>query len=381
MSKTYFPFDAGAGAGVTEAQWYQMARKWLGSGVLSGELDELEAYADSSGMQVKVKAGQAWIEGHFFKSDAEETLAIAAADASNPRIDRVVVRLDRVNNTIDLVVLTGTAAASPSAPTLTQNSSVWEIPLAQVSVSAGATIITAGNVTDERVFALGVSPVGYAAHTTMVYLDPAYSTTRLLDIIDSTPHFIPAGHRLRFVWGTGTHVATDAVRFAGFWGGGVLEIAAEVPVSLAGTGQTSIIDVSSSSAYWFEVSDNACRITVDSLRIVSGDESYGVRLLNNSGLLAMTNCYSQHGGQTVYGMAVQVSGGQTYFSGLYVSDATVGVRADYYAVCYLLNCASVGTLPANGVVAHGAWVHRGGSVITGSSADAVATAGYGGEIT
>ncbi len=197
MTQTYFPFDSGAGASITEAQWYQMARKWLGSGVLPDELDELEVYADSSGMQVKVKSGQAWMEGHFYESDAEETLAIAAADASNPRIDRVVVRLDRVANTIALAVVTGTAAASPSAPALTQNSSTWELALAQVSVSAGATSIAAGDVTDERSYASnGVSDHG--------------ELTGLGD--DDHPQYLNNGRanaRYLLKWNTAVYTPTD----------------------------------------------------------------------------------------------------------------------------------------------------------------------------
>jgi hypothetical protein len=41
----YLPFDAGAGANVTEDNWRKMARHWLGSGVLSNEDNELQATA------------------------------------------------------------------------------------------------------------------------------------------------------------------------------------------------------------------------------------------------------------------------------------------------------------------------------------------------
>ncbi|MES2405559.1 MAG: hypothetical protein V4567_14660, partial [Pseudomonadota bacterium] len=51
----------------------------------------------------------------------------------NPRIDRVVLRADFVNNNIVLDVLQGTPAVSPAAPALTQNTSIWEISLAQMS--------------------------------------------------------------------------------------------------------------------------------------------------------------------------------------------------------------------------------------------------------
>ena len=153
MAEQYFPFDSGAGANVTEDQWRLMARHWLGTGVLAGELNLLEVYGDSSGMQVKVKSDRAWIRGHYYDSDAEQTVSISTADATNPRIDRVVLQADFTNKVIDVVVLTGTAAATTAAPALTQSTVKWEISLAQVRVGAAVSTIAATVVSDERTYA------------------------------------------------------------------------------------------------------------------------------------------------------------------------------------------------------------------------------------
>lgn len=159
MTFTYFPFDSGAGQNVIEAQWGEMARLWLCTGVCRFnrshiDLNLFEVYADNSGLQVKVKSGTAWIEGFYVKSDAETIVTLATADATNPRIDRIILRLDRSANTISLTKLTGTPAGSPSAPALTQNSTTWEISLAKVTVAATDTLIAAGDVTDERTYVL-----------------------------------------------------------------------------------------------------------------------------------------------------------------------------------------------------------------------------------
>lgn len=166
MTISYFPFDSGAGADVQEAEWAEMARLWLFTGVYNSngvrpnvDLNKFEVYGDNSGLQVKVKTGTAWIEGFYVKSDAEEIVALATADATNPRKDRIILKLDRGANTITLTKLTGTPAGSPVAPTLTQNSSIWEISLAQVLVVATDTLIAAGDVTDEREFVGNVSPI------------------------------------------------------------------------------------------------------------------------------------------------------------------------------------------------------------------------------
>jgi hypothetical protein len=62
------------------SQWSKMASNWLGSGVIKGALNSLQVYADSTGMQVKVKSGQAFVKGHFFESDSEVTLPIGVSD-------------------------------------------------------------------------------------------------------------------------------------------------------------------------------------------------------------------------------------------------------------------------------------------------------------
>jgi hypothetical protein len=161
MAKTYFPFDTGPGANVYELDWSKMARHWLPSGVIDNELNEFAVSTNDSGLDVQVASGRAWIMGHFFESDAAETLAIGPNGSGNPRIDRVVIRLDWTANTIDLAVVAGTPAASPTAPALTQSATVWEIPLAQVAVANGAVNILSANITDGRGFVTGLRDVAY----------------------------------------------------------------------------------------------------------------------------------------------------------------------------------------------------------------------------
>jgi hypothetical protein len=143
---TYAPFDAGAGGSITEATWRAFMRYMIDSGPLAGILNEFELYADSSGMQVKVKSGECWIRGHWGQNTAETILPVSANATGSTRIDRGVLRVDFNANVVELDVVAGTT----SAPTLTQNTSAWEISLGQISVANGAVTIAAGNVTDER---------------------------------------------------------------------------------------------------------------------------------------------------------------------------------------------------------------------------------------
>lgn len=148
MTKKAFPLPNSPILSLDE--WSEIAGNWLGTGVIKSFLNELQVYADSSGMQVKIRTGSANIKGVYFKSDAIETLSINTADGTNPRIDRVIVRLDIVAETADFAILQGVPSTTPVAPALTQNSSRWEISLALVTVAANVVTIASGNVTDDR---------------------------------------------------------------------------------------------------------------------------------------------------------------------------------------------------------------------------------------
>jgi hypothetical protein len=151
MAEEFFPFDDGQGADSREDRWRLMAQHWLDTGVLLSVGNRLEVFADNTGLQVKVRTGAAWIVGHYYESDAEKTLPIATPDATNPRIDRVVVRADFVANTITTVVLQGTAGASPTEPPVTNNTAQHEISLALVTVDPQPSAsIVAGKVADDR---------------------------------------------------------------------------------------------------------------------------------------------------------------------------------------------------------------------------------------
>lgn len=135
---------------LTVEEWSKIAGSWSATGVIRSILNELLVYADSTGMQVKVKSGAAFIKGIYYESDSEITLPIGAANSSNPRIDRVIIRLDLTTETIQLAVLQGVPAVSPVAPVTTNNASRWEIGIAEITVSAAAVTIAANKVNDTR---------------------------------------------------------------------------------------------------------------------------------------------------------------------------------------------------------------------------------------
>lgn len=125
------------------------------SGVFSGVENELEVVEnDPPSMSVKVKAGWSFVYGFWYHNDAVLIKSLGASDPVNPRIDRIILRLDVAENfKISCEVLEGTPAAEPTPPELTQTASIYEISLAQVLVGAGVTSVTNANITDEREYA------------------------------------------------------------------------------------------------------------------------------------------------------------------------------------------------------------------------------------
>jgi hypothetical protein len=150
MTQTSYPFDS---TDTTEAQYSQLFRRLNFTGIAGTVGDSnVKVTGDSSGMNVKVAVGYAMVRGHFYKNDAIVTLTISAA-SSNPRRDLIVLKLDPTANSITLVVKAGTAASTPTDPSLTQtDEGIYEFPIARVNIAGSATTISAGNVEDLRQF-------------------------------------------------------------------------------------------------------------------------------------------------------------------------------------------------------------------------------------
>jgi hypothetical protein len=150
VAETYWPF---ANIDTTTTQFSQWSRN-IGEGVKgSFNTTDLKVTAPGTGMTVSVAAGQALVRGHYYYNTSAATLNISTANATNPRIDAIVINLDPSVNSAVLTVVAGTPAASPVAPTLTQtDAAVYQFLLATVLVPAAASTIASGNVTDARTF-------------------------------------------------------------------------------------------------------------------------------------------------------------------------------------------------------------------------------------
>jgi hypothetical protein len=123
--------------------------KLVSNGIFYSNSDNLRV-TPGGGLSVNVLAGSAWINGYVYENTETLNLTLAAADGVSPRIDRAVIRWDAVARQISAAVLTGTAAASPSAPDITRNDNLYDLVLADVQIPAGAVYIATQHLTDKR---------------------------------------------------------------------------------------------------------------------------------------------------------------------------------------------------------------------------------------
>ena len=112
--------------------WQEYLAESTGYGIVSGCTPTI------SGLTVTVAAGVVHLAGGTRKEIASTNITLDAADSTNPRIDLVYI-----TSAGEVAKVTGTAAASPSAPALPSGG----ISVCNVSVAASS---TTGTVTDSR---------------------------------------------------------------------------------------------------------------------------------------------------------------------------------------------------------------------------------------
>lgn len=118
-----------------------------GSG--NGTYAALQVIATGSA-NIDVKIGAALVNGRLYETDAVVPLVVGSNASGNPRIDTVILRADYTAQTIRPVIKQGTPAGSPARPSLTQNTTLWEMPLADIAVANGFSTINQSDITDRR---------------------------------------------------------------------------------------------------------------------------------------------------------------------------------------------------------------------------------------
>lgn len=149
MTQSSFPF--GSSSISTEDQWSSYMRMAQVDGVFatSETGTDLKVTA-SNASTVSLAAGEAWIQGTYYANSAALNVSVPTnSGGGSARNDLIVLRRDPSADATTVQYRTG----GTSFPTLTQTlNGTWEIPLARVTVAAGASVVPPAGVTDIRDF-------------------------------------------------------------------------------------------------------------------------------------------------------------------------------------------------------------------------------------
>lgn len=170
--------------------------RWLHgrtSGVYAGNGNAAVTVGEGS-MQVQIAPGIGWItdasnNGVCWWFDASITLDIDQAESTGTlnRIDRVIIEWQTTDYAAlpEVKILKGANASTASAPALTNNSTVRQISLAQISIPAGTTELSSLLITDERLdpAVCGLVTESVAADTSMIAAQYAAAVQTLYDAI------------------------------------------------------------------------------------------------------------------------------------------------------------------------------------------------------
>ncbi|MFE4919018.1 hypothetical protein [Streptomyces sp. NPDC056661] len=149
MTQSSFPF--GSSQIATEDQWSSMFRMAQVDGVFATSENGTNLKVTASNAStVALAAGEAWVQGTYYSNSASLNVSVPTnSGGGSARNDLIVLRRDPSADTTTVQYKTG----GTSFPTLTQTlNGTWEIPLAKVTVAAGASVVPPAGVVDVRDF-------------------------------------------------------------------------------------------------------------------------------------------------------------------------------------------------------------------------------------
>lgn len=135
---------------VNDTQYEQLVSSYAVEGLVGTPGDGSGLFADSSGKQVKVKAGTfAHIRGHAWTTDADLALTVTDNTSGSDRVDLAVLRLNRSTWDVTAAVKAGTPGSgiAPSVQRDLGTSGLYEMPLGSFPVPNGFSSIPSTAVT------------------------------------------------------------------------------------------------------------------------------------------------------------------------------------------------------------------------------------------
>lgn len=103
-----------------------------------------------SGMTINVGTGRAWFNQTWTYNDSDMLINVDASELVLNRIDTIVIDVDKLARTNSIILIKGTPASEPTAPTLINDADAqhYQYPLCDIYVGVGVTEITQDKITN-----------------------------------------------------------------------------------------------------------------------------------------------------------------------------------------------------------------------------------------
>lgn len=136
------------------------------NGVIPNLGAQLLPAASGSDMTVSVAAGAAVVQGILYDQLVIDAYTVEPSN-TNPRIDTIVIEVvpagagEDIEGRAEIKIIKGTPhATTPVRPTLTQTTTLYQYPIADIAVGANVTVIGSDKVTGRSTFARTTIPAG-----------------------------------------------------------------------------------------------------------------------------------------------------------------------------------------------------------------------------
>jgi hypothetical protein len=127
--------------------------KVLSSGLLhTDNVPAMQVKCEGTDLRTYVEPGQAIMQGYAYENTSNLYLNHSLPEATLDRIDRIVLRLDKRNQSrfVKLFVVQGVSGTNPVAPNLQRDDFIYELSLAQIRIRANTSTLVAADLIDER---------------------------------------------------------------------------------------------------------------------------------------------------------------------------------------------------------------------------------------
>lgn len=149
MAQSSWPSPA-ASRVITDLQYEKLVANQYVDGLVGSIADAPAVYADGSGRQVFLRASRyAQLRGHGWNSGGTDlTFSIGANTSGSTRIDLMVIGLSRSTFDVTAYVKAGTPGSpAPALQLDLGDTGIYEMPLAEITVLNGASVISAAQIT------------------------------------------------------------------------------------------------------------------------------------------------------------------------------------------------------------------------------------------